>query len=282
MSLDIFTRTDGQEHKLGYVPPDPSKQKLRSARTNIKSLVTSPAAINGLIPQDKWTEVDYITGYPTSLINNQGREGACVGASGCGALQRQLFMRYNIEVALSWQYLYDQINGGSDNGANIIDSMQVLEGSGVPLMSVYPKSLFRANQPVTGDIYKEDLAITVTDSLEAATALMLGMLVQVPIYVNNSFENWTADGVAWNGIAPKGTASNHSIYLAGLKKINNTWFFRMVNSWGVQWGPFQNGTCLLPFAGIDNPSMQDDGYCHASTPLPPTGTTQVPSPSLAS
>ena len=268
--IDAFRDHTGVVRKLGYKAPSEDKVKLRAGRTNIRTLVTSPDAIDGLIPQEKWKEVDFVTGRPAELINNQGQEGACVGASGCGASQRMRYMRDGQILMLSWTYLYDQINGGVDQGANIIDSMNVLEKVGVPLLSVYPTSRFKENLPLPAGtlMYKEDLIVTVTDSLECATALQLGILPQVPIYVNNNFDRFTGEGIAWSGKAPRGNASNHSIYLAGMKFINSVWYFILVNSWGINWGPFNNGTCLIPMAGVDNPAMTDDGYGHASTSSP--------------
>lgn len=268
MPIDDIRDHLGEVRRLGYIAPDSSKEMLRASRANIQSL-------RSLIPVAQWQPVDYVTGFPSSLINNQGQLGACTAFSACGASARQRYMRTGQIVPLSGFWVYDQINGGSDNGSNIIDSMGVLESHGAPLASAYTKCQFRVGLPAGNDWYKEDVAITVGSSDECATALQLGMLVQAPILVTKSFESFTGDGVAWGGSAPRSSSSNHSIYLAGMKQVGGQWYFILVNSWGANWGPFGNGSCLIPLAAIDNPAQADDGYAHAST-LPKSDSTGVP------
>lgn len=254
----------GNVRKLAYVAPDLSKVKMRGTTTNIQT-IRSNNGMSPLIASSDYQPVDYVTGYPSGLINDQGQEGACTAASDCGAYQRQFYIRNCQIISLSWQFVYDQINGGQDNGSNIIDSMGVMEGMGTPLMSLYPKSLWVPNKvPPGAAMYKEDVPVTISTSQEAATALLMGMFVQAPILVTNNFEQFTSDGIAWNGKAPRSNQSNHSIYLAGIKQINGVWCFILVNSWGATWGPWKNGACYIPFSAIDNPSQANDGYCHAS------------------
>ena len=265
----------GEVRRLGYVAP--TDLGPRASRTNIQTL-RSNAGLSPLIPQAQWTQVDFVTGYPLDLIEDQTNLGACTAFSATGAGARQRFMRTGKIVKTSGFYLYDQINGGRDRGSNIIDSMTIVESKGTPPADSYTSCKFREGLDPPGvEWYKEDLAVTVASSQECATALQSGMLCQAPILVTNSFENFTGDGVAWGGKAPSSSSSNHSIYLAGLKNINGTWYFILVNSWRPSWGPFRNGTCLIPMAAIDNAAMADDGYAHASTPDPNSSNLPVPS-----
>jgi len=224
----------------------------------------SSSGLPRIIPKSEWSEVDYVSGYPTSLIVDQGQLGACVGFSCVGAWTRQHYIRTGQVVVPSGWWIYDQINGGQDNGAVINDAQTVMiQQGGAPPASAYPRCLFRAGQKPAGSYpwYTEDVPIKLASSAEAATAHMMGMLTQLPLNAG-IFSSFDSNGVARGSI---GNSSNHSIYLAGQVQINGTWYFRMVNSWGPTWGPFKNGTCLIPLAAIDNPAMEQDGWCHAST-----------------
>ena len=275
--LPIIIDHEGNTRKLGYLPPHDDSLRMRAAATNIQTIRQS-AGLPPLIPQADWVPVDRVTGYPTDLIVNQGALGACVTFSDIGAGARMRYIRTGEILVPSAFFVYDQINGGADNGAVITDSLQIMLNIGAPPLASYPKCIFKAGQNPTGvPYYKEDVAITLTSSAECATAILMGMFPQMPILVTSSFGNFNANGVAWNGVAPRGGSSNHSIYLAGLKQIAGVWYFILVNSWGVSWGPWGNGACLIPLAAIDNPATADDGWAHADTPAP-AGTDSVPKP----
>src|SRR5690348_13798976 len=85
MSDDIPEIVDhlGETRKLGYVAPFGDGLKPRATRTNIQKIRTD-AGLPALIPQDQWTEVDYVTGYPLSLITDQGQMGSCTAWSDVG------------------------------------------------------------------------------------------------------------------------------------------------------------------------------------------------------
>ena len=243
----------GNERKLSLLPPTPRCMATRA----------SAARIPNPIPRSEWTEVDYVTGAPSSLILDQKQYGQCVAASCVGANARQRWMRSGGDaVAIgSMAYLYDCINGHQDNGAVITDSQGIMLNQGVPDVSAYsPIPTFRDPGTPRGDrIYREDVAYLIDTPEDAATALIrLGGLPQVGILVTQSFEAYTRDGIAWNGRAPRGQA-NHSVYVAGLKSFNGFWCFRLVNSWTLRFGPFGDGTCFVPVDAIDQ-----GGWLHLS------------------
>lgn len=253
----------GEVRKLGMKPTDDLGRKMLASRSSL-SKVYSLSEITSILQQ---TPCDYVTGYDTKLIQNQGQYGACVGASCVGASERRRYVATGEIIPLSWAWTYDQINGGRDNGAVITDSMGVVENTGIPPASAYASQpQFHARGLPPGAVaYKEDVALTLTDSLECASALLLGMFPQFPICVTRSFENWDSNGVAFGGRNSGQRNGNHSVYAAGLKIIDGKLRFRMVNSWGVQWGPFQDGTCWLDASEIDNCAEQDGAFAHAST-----------------
>ena len=182
-------------------------------------------------------------------------------------------MRTGKIIVPSGYYVYDCINGGQDNGSNIIHSQKIIETVGAPPQSVYPKCQYPGYIPAVPDgtpMYREDVAIVGATAIEFATMILMGMLAQGPIYVDNSFDNFTRDGVAWNGYPPNTSSTNHSVYFAGIRFLNgdpHNWYLILVNSWAL-WGPWGNGCCLCPPEGVDNGARADDGYGHASVMAP--------------
>ena len=274
MTCPIITDHNGIERKLGYKKPsdDDAHKKRRAASQDISS-------VTPLIPQSQWTECDYVTNTPKTLILDQGQLGACVAFSCIGANARQRYFRDGQVVVPSAFYVYDQINGGSDNGAVITDAQdEMVTGDGAPPLALYPSCKFRSGlKPSTNLWYKEDVAIKITSSVDAATALIsLGAFPQMPVNAGvQSFNQFTPEGIVFNGVAPSGPDSDHSIYYAGLKKINGKWYFILVNSWNL-WGPFGLGWCYCPVAALDNPASTDDAWVHLSV-LDPDVTAPIPS-----
>lgn len=272
MSCPVIIDHNGVERKLGYKRPadDDAHKKRRAATQDISS-------VTPLLQPSQWVECDYVTNTPKTLILDQGQLGACVAFSCIGANARQRYFRTGRVVIPSAFYVYDQINGGQDNGAVITDAQDEIISQGAPPLATYAKCTFRANQkPITNLWYKEDVAIKITGSVDAATALIsLGAFPQMPINAGvQSFNQFTPDGIVFNGVAPSGQDSDHSIYYAGLKTIKGAWYFIMVNSWNL-WGPFGLGWCYCPVASLDNPAYTDDAWVHLST-LDPDDTPPAP------
>lgn len=251
----IHTDHQGEERKLGLLPPDENSNRLRAAARRL-------FAISPTLPRAEWTEVDYVTGTPNELRLDQKQYGQCVAASCAGANALTRYLRSGRILIASMAWIYDQINGGQDNGAIITDSQTVMMSTGAPPVSAYATvpQFRKPKMPPGVPVLKEDEAIAIDTPEEAATALIsLGGFPQVGINVTGSFERFTKGGIAWNGRAPGGQA-NHSVFVAGFKVVDGIDCFRMVNSWSLAWGPFQDGTCYIPIN-----SIVDGGWLHLST-----------------
>lgn len=246
----------GEPRKLALQRPT---AKPRASATNIQTIRVK----NGLPPLETvYEKVDYVTNYPLNLINDQRDCSGCTGWSAAGSSMRMRYIRGRKFLRLSGAAIYAQINGGSDNGSNILDAMNVLESTGTCLESDmdYPK-IYKEQIPVNSLIYREAVPITLGSAQECATALMMGMLPQVPIMVWSSWENFV-DGIAQT--YKKEAYGNHSVYLAGLEEVKGRWVFRLVNSWTPNWGPFKNGTCFIEMGAVDNCAIGEQSYAHAA------------------
>lgn len=257
--MDTFITINGVARPLGWVPPSSDNKKMRATKISLTSL-RKERGLDPLIPEKDWVEKDFVKGFSLELITNQLNFGACTAFAGVGAETRIRYMKGFPWEPLSGFFVYDQINGGRDQGSNIIDCMNAIIDIGAPPLKSYPKPKFKSGLIPPGvPMYKETIHCTLDDSAECATALQMNILPEVPICVSSRFESFDSYGVA--GLA-NSRNGNHAVYLAGMKKINGKWFFIMVNSWGL-WGPWKNGTCLLSRAHIDNCASEDDSFGHA-------------------
>lgn len=300
------TDWEGNLRKLGWVFPSEETGKLRATVTSIQSY-RSANGLSPLIPRQEWVEVDYISPLGKRCISDQQSCGGCTGWS-CGqAGTRQRLMRGLAFKALSGAAIYAQINGGQDNGSNIIDSMNAIEQNGTCLQSEMDFPNIYSNQiPQDKLLYKEAaLKVTVGSFDECMTALMMGMLPQFPV---NATSKWIHNtGYDENGVADLyyGRSSNHSVHGAATVCINGVWYIIMPNTWNTGWGPFaqQNpswytdyiarnnivpfdsttplaGCCLLSEAHIDNCEIENDGYAHVIT-LPSSSDSVAPTPMVS-
>lgn len=258
---DIVSHHDGLVRRLGRTLPTQSALLMRSGMRTVRQVLE--AAGIGLLPRDKWkshSRMSYF-GKPQWILN-QGQHGSCVGYSAATATMRQRAIRGCDFQRLSGSYIYDQINGGRDNGACITDSKTVLETDGTCLESDYPEPLFRSGQrPATLGIAKL-LDGLVCDSFdEMGTVLTLGGIVQLPIYVGRRFQNFTGDGVAGFDDGQ----GNHSVCGDDNVYINGLWYIAVPNTWGFEFGPFRNGYVLVSERHVQAAGCPEDAYGHLNS-----------------
>lgn len=271
--LDEVRDDLGVIRKLGRLPTPKGMLRARGA-TNIQDHRAS-LGLPRLIPRSEWKPISLVAGTPISLREDQGNYGSCSCATITGCTNLMRFNRGQKTEPLSWAWLYDQVNGGSDRGSNMGEASAVARSHGIPPMSSYPKCLFREGRDPQGvQWYREaDLEITFSNFDEYVTGILMGICVQhaIDAGILNNFDN---DGVA-RGV---GRSPNHSVYSAGLTQKSGQWVLEMVNSWSGRWGPTGLGWCYLTEAQVNAVADTDDGQGHA-VPLSPTENVGIPSPS---
>lgn len=264
MPIEEILDDDGIVRRLGYVRPAVEYSRMmRATRTSITTL-REAAGLPPTIPRSEWVDRDYCIGWGTEFILDQKSTSACTGFSAASGMMRQRHLRGQPFHRLSGGSVYAQINGGRDNGSNIIDSMNAVERKGACLESEMPlPKIFTRDMPGAGTWFRESVAVTVDTFDEIATAILMGMVPQFPVQVGNRYGKFDGDGFAGfdNGYG------NHSVHGAGLKWFanRNAWGIAQPNTWGVSWGPFRNGICYLTEKHINACASDDDSYAHSAT-----------------
>lgn len=289
----------GEVIKLGWVAPEAdSSLTLRAAVTNIQDLRVK----NGfppLIPRDQIVEKDFISPLGKRCINYQASSGGCTGWSNAQAGTRVRLMRGQEFQKLSGAAIYSQINGGRDNGSNIIDSCNCIETTGTCLESEMDFPHIYSWQIPPGVLrFKEDPAtkVTITSFDEALTALNMNLIPQFPLNATNAWvqnRGFDANGVA--NLSMSGS-SNHSVHGALVVRIGSELFIGVPNSW-KWWGPWVNanppwyaaflqrnnitpidaqfplaGCCLISEGHMNNCARDNDGFAHGVTLNAPSDT----------
>lgn len=243
---------------------------LRQADPNERAKMKAVSSAFQLIPRSQWRQIDRrpLWAKPEFILNQKSTSG-CVGFSAASAEMRSRDLRGLTYARLSGSYVYSWINGGRDQGANIVDSLNALQQHGTCLDSTCPVSSIYRSQSKAGDAeaqrFKIGYGVAVTSSDQAScfdwvgSIIQQGAIAQFAIEVGNNFENFDANGVA--GYAAG--YGNHSVEGDGMIQINGVWYITMPNTWGP-WGPWNNGYVLLAekhIMGVVQAGGQD-AYAH--------------------
>lgn len=258
---DVYIDGQGNVRRLGMIPADAKAKARRMKMMGFGEFLQKKGM--GLIPRDKWVDVEYPKYRQPQWILDQHNSSGCVGYSEAGAHTQARDRRGMKFELLSGSFTYAHINGGQDGGAMILDAMLAGKKYGHALRSEfdYPQLFLRqipASVKETALKRQTIAAYPVNTFDEVATALQLGFVVQAGVQVDGNFGSFDANGVS----RARGRYANHSIYLDGMKQIDGKWVCHMPNSWGASWGPFRDGTCYLRPEGI---VIEGDAFVHADS-----------------
>jgi len=190
-------------------------------------------------------------------VGNQGPQGSCVAWSTAYATKSyQEYLERKGKVS-SWKlstddkapnynaifspaFIYNQINGGRDDGSSISDAMSLVVDKGVPIWNAMPynskdfKSQPSSNALKIASQYKakEFMRVRYNEPDEIKAQLSKGRPVVVGILIYENFYNLKGKEV-YNkaGGAPLG---GHAITIVGYNDSDKT--FKFINSWSEQWG----------------------------------------------
>jgi hypothetical protein len=252
--------------KMGWVPPSPDALKKRAGMMGLEEYLDSKNL--KMLTRDKWPKRlgRYRDVMGPEFINDQGQQGACVGFSAAQSMMRERALRGQKFVVLSGAYIYDQINGGHDNGACITDSMTELISDGVPPAADYPPhAVFnKRNQPESRLRFLLGKGIVLTNFDEMVNAiLLLNAVPQYPIQVGG---NYTPGPDGKCGVSAGG--GNHSVHGDDVAWLGDVWGIDHAGSWGTRWG--DQGRAYHTERGIMSCAVDSDAYCKVYVEVDPS------------
>ena len=204
------------------------------------------------------SSVDLSKDFP--LPGDQGQQSSCVGWSVAYALktyQERVEIGWSLEAPehrFSPAYVYNQINGGQDNGSLISDALDLVVNQGVATLARMPYSdkdfLTQPSNAARQEAgqYKGKSWKVANGTLEIKNALANRLPVVISIAVMEQFETLNGPNSVYNTFtgAYKG---GHAITIVGYDDNQYGGAFKIINSWSQNWG--DDGYFWMPYAAAN-------------------------------
>lgn len=230
-----------------------------------------------LCKKDKYDERDHLfarqplkTALPAAIdlrsgcspVVDQGDLGSCTAnAMGSGLREYLEIKSKQTFVTLSRLYLYyhERLLEGTvneDSGAEIRDGMKVLKQLGIcpEALDHYDISKFTDAPSQQAEALAGQYKISSYQRLNTISDVQRCLAGGYPVVLGMSvYESFESDSVANNGIVPvpkrgEQVLGGHAMLIIGYKKIGQTQYFIVRNSWGASWG--DKGYCYIPISFI--------------------------------
>ncbi len=228
-------------------------------------------------------------------VGNQGQQGSCVGWSSTYAIKS-----YHEQIERNWGYdapfkggqgahvfspafVYNQINGGQDNGSNPVDALNLLVRTGAAPWNLMPYTDrdFRTQPPQNArsaaSAYRNEsfnqINFYTPDALKAELAAGNPILIGIKVYDNfyqlgsnvyDHFEGQFRGGHAITVIGYDDTKASKTGRGA----------FKLQNSWGPEWG--QSGYGWIAYGFMPTANMAAFGVRDQRTTRPTPNQEPVP------
>ncbi|XDD52446.1 C1 family peptidase [Leptospira sp. WS92.C1] len=189
-------------------------------------------------------------------VGNQGEQGSCVAWSTAYAtksfqeyMERKNSKNWSLQTrdgdpdyskVFSPAFIYNQINGGRDNGSLISDAMRVIVEQGAAPWDKMPydpgdyrKRPSQEAIAIAGKFKaKEFLRVKTTDLSEVKAQLSEGKPVVAGVLVYENLFNLKGNQIYKDGVGK--TYGGHAIAIVGYDDSKNA--VKFINSWGKDWG----------------------------------------------
>lgn len=190
------------------------------------------------LPDSQWGEIDL--SWYANPIWDQGMTSSCVGQAVTAGTQLVNLQMGRPKVEFDPYFTYAWINGGRDAGSFISDALKSLQTNGACLKGDLPSGAMFQNQLTqqaveNGKRFRLSLAYHCKSFEEICSAITLGFVSPLGIYVDDNFSRLDSEGVS--GTPMGGQGGGHAILGLGLKKSSRYgWLIKIQNSWGPRFG----------------------------------------------
>lgn len=251
--VQIFVVPDTAQQDTGANDIDASLYASFDRARLASNLFGSPGA-----PPTEPPLVDLSSNFPTP--GDQGQQGSCVGWATTYALKS-----YQEGVEMGWAlntpsrlfspaYVYNQINGGQDNGSQIYDALDLIINQGAATLASMPYSdnnfTTQPSQAARNEAaqFKGVKRSTLNGISDIKGALAQRKPVVLGIEVFDQFYQLKGSNSVYNSTAGSNTGQHgkHAITAVGYDNNHPSGgALRVINSWGTQWG--DKGFFWLPY-----------------------------------
>jgi len=198
------------------------------------------------------SSIDLSSNFP--IPGDQGQQNSCVGWATAYALksyQERLEMGWLLntkEHVFSPAFVYNQINGGEDNGSSMIEALELIRDKGAATLATMPYDVndyttqpnYQATQEAAKykaiGFQKLNDILSIKSALANRSPVIAGISLYDSIYSVREVYN-SATGSYLGG---------HAITITGYDDNKYGGAFKIINSWGQGWG--DNGYFWMPYA----------------------------------
>lgn len=200
------------------------------------------------------TSVSYEYLEPIRL--NQNSWGSCTAHGTIEWIMSLYNKHFKQVVLMSTRAQYCQTkrayesNDVQDDGAMVIDALQVLKNYGYVLASDWP---YPANgdvtamfQPVPDNLWHKDLLVkTIVNVPVDVQSMKIALYKHGPLVIGMNWANaYFTPGADGTLPTPDSSAGGHCVLIVAYDDAKG--HFKIRNSWGAEWG--LNGDCYLPYS----------------------------------
>ena len=192
---------------------------------------------------------------------NQGAQNSCVGWSIAYGMKS-----YQEKTARNWElingneidkshvfspaYIYNQINGGQDNGAMFADAFNLLQSKGVASLSTDPYNdadyLSKPNNDANSEAKNFKIAWAKTIDPKDLNAMKSYLAKGYPIVIAVAFDEAFMDPAGPSTVTSMKVDENamgHAMLIVGYDEGKKS--FKIMNSWGKEWR--DGGFCWITY-----------------------------------
>lgn len=202
--------------------------------------------------------IDLSANFPTP--GNQGGQGSCVGWATAYALksfQERIEEQWDFSPAtlFSPAWIYNQINGGQDEGAYISEALALIVDKGAATWRSMPYDEWDfLTQPGPAAIEEaktfkglEYRTINGLQQFKAALANKQSIVIGIKVY--DSFNQIAGSDAVYNTLSGP-YQGGHAVTIVGYDDNRYGGAFKVINSWGLNWG--DNGFFWIPYGKVSD------------------------------
>jgi len=245
MAIHEIITDDGEVRKLANLIPydDPTKTKYLWNMWGLDDSVP-------LVPRSEWNtlvpDMSDETDPDILYTHDQNGVGQCNADAATGAYEDCRKMAGLSDLRLSAADLYDQINGGSDNGSLLEDGLLKLINVGVGTLdqcgSLWKRGQYTRATPEQRKSNRVLEAFLCPSFDHCYSAVLKGFRLISGIMWS---DNFNPDKNGWLPKRGSGRSGGHAIKGYKATRIGNTYGIWHHNSWGQNWG-YKGGRFVIP------------------------------------
>ena len=219
----------GQVHRAGGLKPLPARIKAQ-LDAGQKKQITPPQKTTPIPPIDLRKTA--------SPVEDQDGENSCCPHAACHAYRTAAITAGKPDPRSAVADLYQRINGGRDDGADLDNAQDELTQNGVCCLDFAPELGYRDAEEKPGYLQDRATHRELSSTYCGSDAAILAAITNSkPVLIGIDVRrNFSPDESSWIS-PPRGPGlGGHALTIVGVRPHGVSWDYLIQNSWGQRWG----------------------------------------------